>query len=432
MTCFSPARRFLAILPLLLLLCGAVSASAQSYSRIFVLGDSLSDDGNLYKSVFGLYPQSPPYYKGRFSNGPVWVENLAPKLGLTFNGATDYAYGGAETGSNNAGSGLPGMKQQSTNLLKAYPAGDPAALYIVWGGANDYLDGATDTMAPVNNLVGYIKSLAAAGARNFAVPNLPDLGLTPGNRNTTAAASLTQRAVSHDANLAAALQSLRTQLPTCNIVLFDVYSEFNRIIANPAAYGFTNTTDEAMQAAAGANLDAYLFWDTVHPTAAGHRLIASDAYALLFPSVSGIITLEGLSATAAPQPVTLEFRPADGTASFRRTVSVNAGGAFTTLNIPAKRYTLWIKGATWLAQTVSVDATSGPVSGISGALLSGDANGDNSIDSSDFGLLIGEYGSAKNVPNSGYDPAADFNLDGTVDSVDFGLLINNFGQAGAI
>ena len=424
-------RRYLAFV-LLILLFARVSlpAAAQSYSRLFVLGDSLSDDGNLYKAVFGLYPPSPPYYKGRFSNGPVWVENLAPKLGLTFNAATDYAYGGAETGSANAGSGLPGMKQQSDSLLKAYPAGDPAALYIVWGGGNDYLDGATDTMTPVNNLVGYVKALAATGARNFVVPNLPDLGRAPGSRNTASAASLTQRAVSHNANLAAALQTLRTQLPTCNIVLFNVYAEFNRILANPAAYGFTNTTDQAMQAT-GANPDTYLFWDDVHPTAAAHRLIAADAYALLLPPVSGAVTLEGLSATAAPQPITIEFRPADETTSFRRTVAINAGGGFTLAAIPAKRYTVWLKGAIWLAQTAGADAASGLISNLTVTLPAGDANGDNSVDTSDFGALVGAYGGAKSVPGSGYDPAADFNLDGTVDTTDFGLLVGNYGQTGA-
>ena len=425
------APRFIAcILPLLLIFRVPAPAAAQSYTRLFVLGDSLSDDGNLYKSVFGLYPQSPPYYKGRFSNGPVWVENLAPKLGFTFNGATDYAYGGAETGSTNDSPGLPGMKQQITSLLKTYPTGDPAALYVLWGGANDYLAGGTDTTTPVANLIGYVQSLAATGARNFAIPNLPDLGRTPGYRATASAPGLTQRTLAHNANLAAALQTLRTQLPTCNIVLFDVYSEFNRILANPAVYGFTNTTDQAMQAT-GANPDTYLFWDTVHPTAAAHRLIAADAYALLYPSVSGNALLEGLSAAAPAQPVTVELRPGDGTAAFRRAISVNAGGAFTLAAVQAKRYTLWFKGATWLATTTPVDAANGAVTGVSITLPAGDANGDNSCDATDFGVFVSAYNSVKAVPGSGYDAAADFNLDGSVDATDFGLLVSNYNTAGA-
>ena len=414
------------------LCCISPLATAQGYSRLFVLGDSLSDDGNLYHAVFGLYPQSPPYYKGRFSNGPVWVENLAPKLGFAFNSATDYASGGAESGSVGPGLGLPGMKQELASLLKAYPAGDPAALYIVWGGANDYLDGATDTMAPVTNLTGYVKSLAATGARNFVVPNLPDLGQTPGHRTAADGPVLTQKTLSHNANLAAALQTLRVQLPTCNIVLLDAYAEFNRIVANPAAYGFANVTDQAMLAAAGANPDTYLFWDDVHPTASAHRLIASDAYAALFPSLSGVITLEGLSASAAPRLVTVEFRPADGTAAFRRSVSVDSTGIFTLATVPAKRYNLRLKSPTSLAQIVGADATGGNVTGIAATLPAGDANGDNACDVLDFGILVNAYGSAKSVLTSGYDASADFNGDGLVDVLDFGLLVNNYGSSGAM
>lgn len=47
-------------------------------------------------------PESPPYFRGRFSNGPVWVEDLADRLALdlepSLQGGTNFAFGGAETG----------------------------------------------------------------------------------------------------------------------------------------------------------------------------------------------------------------------------------------------------------------------------------------------------------------------------------------------
>ena len=55
-------------------------ASADSFSRLYVFGDSLSDTGNAASVVNDL---PPPYYKNRFSNGPVAVEVLAKKLGLS-------------------------------------------------------------------------------------------------------------------------------------------------------------------------------------------------------------------------------------------------------------------------------------------------------------------------------------------------------------
>src|SRR5689334_7437247 len=74
-----------------------------AYSQIVVFGDSLSDTGNVNNQTFGISPGS-GYYQGRFSNGPVWVEDLATNLGIAAPiysraGGKDYAYGGVHTGS---------------------------------------------------------------------------------------------------------------------------------------------------------------------------------------------------------------------------------------------------------------------------------------------------------------------------------------------
>jgi outer membrane lipase/esterase len=56
---------------------------------------------------------------------------------------------------------------------------------------------------------------------------------------------------------------------------------FNAVITNPARFGFTNVTQPCLNTATGAvcaSPDTSLFWDPLHPTAAGHRLIS--AYAL--------------------------------------------------------------------------------------------------------------------------------------------------------
>ena len=45
--------------------------------ELIVFGDSLSDNGNLYAAA-GV--PGPPYFEGRFSNGPTWVEVLAERL----------------------------------------------------------------------------------------------------------------------------------------------------------------------------------------------------------------------------------------------------------------------------------------------------------------------------------------------------------------
>ena len=68
-----------------------------------MFGDSLSDVGNVYLATNGIEPAS-PYVDGQFSNGPVWVQDLAARLGLpaltpSLAGGSDYAFGGATTGS---------------------------------------------------------------------------------------------------------------------------------------------------------------------------------------------------------------------------------------------------------------------------------------------------------------------------------------------
>ena len=69
--------------------------------------------------------------------------------------------------------------------------------------------------------------------------------------------------------------------------------------------------------------------------------------------------------------------------------------------------------------------------GLTAALPAGDANNDNSVDTSDFTLVVGAFGSLRSDPTSGYDPTADFNGDGMIDIADFGLLVNNYNASGA-
>ena len=64
------------------------------FKSITVLGDSLSDTGRLFR-VTGIPPA--PYYQGRMSNGPLWVEHLAPRVGLRYEPLDNFAWAGATT-----------------------------------------------------------------------------------------------------------------------------------------------------------------------------------------------------------------------------------------------------------------------------------------------------------------------------------------------
>lgn len=143
--------------------------------------------------------------------------------------------------------------------------------------------------------------------------------------------------------------------------------------------------------------------------------------------ISGSIALESCFNPA--QPLTFEFRPIGG-AFFSRNVTMGADGSFSIGALPRASYRIAIKGSKWLQRVVSVDTTGGDVAGVAAALLAGDADNNNRVDMSDFSILVSAYNSDAKIPGSGYVPAADFNCDDSVDATDFGLLVGNYGVQG--
>jgi hypothetical protein len=137
--------------------------------------------------------------------------------------------------------------------------------------------------------------------------------------------------------------------------------------------------------------------------------------------VSGTVTLEDCASAAFP--LTFQFRPTDNTPSFTRTVTPAANGSYSIANVPPNSYQVAVKGSKWLQKVVSVDASTGSVSGVNVDLLGGDANDDNSVDILDLLAVIAVF----NTPGNG---ATDLNCDGSTDVQDLLLLIGNFNQAG--
>ena len=262
-------RRFIffAACVAMVLLAATSVASAGSISTVVAYGDSLSDNGNLYAA--SGYPPA-PYWNGRFSNGPVTVEQLATNFGATL---YDFAWGGATSGIGNYLDGgssttmgafnLPGIQTELAASAAMVPAlAGPNTLFVVWGGANDFLTGGTAASAAAN-IDGIVATLQADGAQRVLVPGMPDLGQTPdfyGN------AMATLYAEAFNADLLSGLPS--------GAVYFDTFAFLHAVVADPAAYGFTNVTDPCFNGTTVcANPSQYLFWDGFHPTT------AADAYA---------------------------------------------------------------------------------------------------------------------------------------------------------
>ncbi|MHC4179468.1 MAG: SGNH/GDSL hydrolase family protein [Planctomycetota bacterium] len=273
---------------------GATAALAEPFSQLVVFGDSLSDTGNVYQMTFEAIPQCPPNFDGRFSNGPVWVEQLSSGLGLpavdpSREGGTNNAYGGAETGGGFTSLIVPNLGSQ----ISAYLGGHTLTadeLIVVWGGANDFLNApSTDPSLPVSNLSDHITTLAGAGGENFLVPNLPPLGKTPRHRGGGSELLLDDASRQFNGLLADRLDDLETSLQI-EIFRLDVFELMQNVMDDPASFGFTNVTQPALDPQTGPRPDAdqYLFWDGIHPTAAAHRMLGDRAAALV-PEPSGLL-----------------------------------------------------------------------------------------------------------------------------------------------
>ena len=86
---------------------------------------------------------------------------------------------------------------------------------------------------------------------------------------------------------------------TDDLILFDAYAGLNAIVASPAAYGLA---DAGTACAADVTCDASqaFFWDGIHPTTAGHQIMARLAVAAIPEPATGLLlgfALLGLAAS---------------------------------------------------------------------------------------------------------------------------------------
>jgi outer membrane lipase/esterase len=312
---------------------------ALAYTNIFLVGDSLSDQGNLFAATTSVggpaLPASDHYFDRRFSNGPIYADIVAQRLNLplgpSFEGGNNFAYGGARTTYNivesSAGGVLPpGLFPWSLNsevdAFKQRNIHDPGALYIVFSGANDIADlvrsGGANAPGVLGGLLGgvisAIDAFKDAGARTILVPNVPDLGLTPAfglNPNPAAAAAATFFSAEYNKALAAALLTVSD----VDIIELDTFSLVRDIAANPEAFDLQNVTHPCYSGfvapnPAGTecgNPQDFFFWDVVHPTTAVHRILAEAVLAAVVPAPStltllalALVTLAGFNLRRLP------------------------------------------------------------------------------------------------------------------------------------
>lgn len=287
-------------------------SQAVTLNKMVMFGDSLSDNGNLYEYMKHQLPISPPYYEGRFSNGPVWIEVLAKQFYPENTNAhlLDYAFGGsgvAETEDMNGddddddGALFNLTREVDSYLLSHNDKADDKSLYVIWMGSNNYIalpDNPEQTVKAVNDgIQSEVERLVAKGAKHVMLMTVPDLGRTPGAIEFDSIEFLSALTNQHNATLKARIAQLKNKYPDVQWVLFDVNEIFVNALNEPELYGFNNITETCYEAAMiepssqtilkmAASIkpqsnphacDGYLFFDIIHPTGPAHAYIAEEA-----------------------------------------------------------------------------------------------------------------------------------------------------------
>jgi phospholipase/lecithinase/hemolysin len=306
----------------------AAAAQIPNFDSLYVFGDSLADQGNIYRLTKALQhdPAAPPsdsphrtYFDGRFSNGymgfeylwqslsghaPGSPQGLRPFLASPFGEMSrgiNFAFGG--TGTENVdqtpgGFWAPGLKGQVElfRLMRRTRQPSRNALYAITTGANDYrIDPYNVPMDPnevVANIAEAIDTLYQLGARNVMVLDLPDLGLLPGHGGDRASASWISAV--HNLLLDAELNELQTRRPDLHLIRVQLAPLFQKAMSRlepsiPALAGLgyagaelclfigpslcPDVSPELFNVKLG-----YVFWDVVHPTTEAHHMLGEYLY----------------------------------------------------------------------------------------------------------------------------------------------------------
>jgi phospholipase/lecithinase/hemolysin len=293
-----------------------------SFEDIVIFGDSLSDEGNLYARNHGIMPVDPPYYKGRFSNYEVWADVMT-NLFAGQHKVTNSAVGG-EVIKLHLGKYLPwDLGESIYAYLAEYLKNNftfkqsSSTLFIIWIGGNDYLNGADDaygayTSSIINKLKSDIETLIYHEAKQFLIPNLPDLSKTPYSIEMKNTQNVKKLVMEHNAKLKVMVAELSKSYPDIKIKYYDVMPIFNELLTNTDkinkqySTNITNTTGHCWQGGY-TNIDkdlsffdnpdigeahlvakahgsgaqectdpnSHVYWDRVHPTRPVHKIIGT-------------------------------------------------------------------------------------------------------------------------------------------------------------
>ena len=333
----------------LLLASALSSAQAGDYSNVYFLGDSLTDSG-----VYAPTLANPAYNHFSTNPGLVWSQYLGERYGLAVSPAyaaanpVPYVFNPLPDGNNFAvGSArvnaapikpkdvnVPPISRQLDDLLARGPL-DSKALYAISGGPNDVFsqmavpddaDAMTGIVRAANDLTAQVSRLQSAGARHIIVIGVMDLRKVP----VASIPSLIPDPVRLGNLVTTFNATLESGLAGKNLLFFNTVKLLDTLIANPAAYGFTNVKDAATLQSIGHAPDSgketgYLFADVGHPSAQFHQIQSDWVYASLEgASRVGLLSQVALGRSSA------QWRSIDGRVSEFQNFGYQGQGFFVT------------------------------------------------------------------------------------------------------
>lgn len=316
---------------LLLSLPAAADTLPDSYSSLWVFGDSLSDPGNIFERSGGASPSSyplggeptvdAPYFRGRYSDDFVFADYLTMPFeaeGLAYD---NYAYGGARAISNETGpeaDDVPDFPAQ-IDMFEAEALtmlGDRPLAQILFGGNDIFAAARSDDpvgmgSAAAGAVLDGLERLYDLGIRDFALGNVADVGTTPLYNvfvPTLRASAETAVATFNDV-LSEGLTDL--DLPGSRTTLVDRFGFYETLQADPSSIGVTEVrlpcflpsdaaTDSLDLSRLCEDPTSYFFFDQVHPSGAVHAAYADRVErAILAPiplPASGVLFLVAIGA----------------------------------------------------------------------------------------------------------------------------------------
>ena len=312
-------RIFFKIIALTLMLTLSQTSIAAKWwpSAIVIFGDETSDNGNTYKNF--AFPISPPYWFGRFSDGPVWSEYLASEFKLIARPKTNpnydkkhlflnfsqayavvnpanekgmfYAFGGPQA------NGITNFKvitlhQEVSQYLQVNRAYRRNTLAVIWLGMHDLesttcLQNVTSCMdTVVEKIQQEIVRLYNNDLRYFIVITVPDVSQSPAVNNFFNAKQLaTFKSVikTYNGQYYAMKSELENKYPKMKIMIFNLSSYKNPLytsLNDPSnrycyngSYYYEGPNNKPCT-----DVNNYYWWDAYNPTTVAYENMAKAIF----------------------------------------------------------------------------------------------------------------------------------------------------------